>query len=75
MNTSSSLMARIFVRSHNMPMLLPNGKESESVHRKGVKMRLIVSLAVWWDSGMFSVPTSGVTVAHSHRKLPHFGSQ
>lgn len=50
-------------------------KESESVHRKGVKRRLIVSLVVWWGGGMSWIPLLGATVAHSYRKMPHFGFQ
>ena len=46
MSTSSSSMPRILVRSLTIPMILQNGKESESVHRKGVKKYLIVSLVV-----------------------------
>ena len=75
MNTLSKLLARIFVRSLTMPMPPQNGKESESVHGKGVRMSLVVSPLVWWGGGMSLVSLSGAAEAHSYRKTPHFGFQ
>ena len=46
MSPSLRLMAQIFVWSLTIPIVLQNGKESESVHRRGVRIRLIVSPVV-----------------------------
>lgn len=54
------------LRSLTIPMLPHSGKESESVHRKVVRMRLIISPLVCWGGGMSWVPTLDATEAHSY---------